>query len=192
MSTRGAFGYRVDGKDYVTYNHFDSDPGGLGADIANFVQTINTEKGWGRFKKYAQRVELVSEQTNASRELVERYKRYSDLSVGSGKAQSWYCLLRKIQGVPTLTEIFSGPLGHMIDSQGFLLDSLFCEYAYIINLDTMSLECYVGFQKQPKPSNRYGTNNDRGYYPVALMGNLPLESLTLQKIVDLYKKEEDE
>ena len=41
------------------------------------------------------------------------------------------------------------------DNHGFLHDSLFCEYAYIVNLDTEKLEFYIGFNKNPNAKGRY-------------------------------------
>lgn len=51
----------------------------------------------------------------------------------------------------------------------FIKNSLFCEYAYIINLDNMTLEFYNGFQKKPQIGNRFGSNLKDGYYPCRLV-----------------------
>lgn len=45
----------------------------------------------------------------------------------------------------------------MIDSSHFLLDSLYCEWGYILNLDTKMLEVWRGWQTTSDPDNRYGT-----------------------------------
>ena len=36
----------------------------------------------------------------------------------------------------------------MPDATEFLKDSLFCEYAYVINLDKKQLDLFVGFQRE--------------------------------------------
>lgn len=62
----------------------------------------------------------------------------------------------------------------------FLKDSLFCEYAYIINLTTNSLEYYEGFNKNPKASGRYASftvYDDKKYYGVALKMVIALDEL---------------
>ena len=71
----------------------------------------------------------------------------------------------------------------MIDSSGFLLDSLFCEWAYIVNLDTGKLELYRGFNKKPS-DGRYGNIledkpewREAEYYGVALIGEIPFEAI---------------
>jgi hypothetical protein len=69
----------------------------------------------------------------------------------------------------------------MIDYRWFIYESLYCEYAYIINLDTDELEIYVGHQREPQPGNRYGeTSNDHGYYPCALLTKYDLHHLPNQ------------
>ena len=45
----------------------------------------------------------------------------------------------------------------MTNDISFIRNSLYCQYAYIVNLDEGVLECYVGFQKKPQKENRYGT-----------------------------------
>lgn len=49
------------------------------------------------------------------------------------------------------------PVIHFADAGDFIKDSLFCEYGYIINLDTNVLEFWVGAQDRPSYGNRYGT-----------------------------------
>jgi len=191
MGTRGAYGYRVNGKDYLTYNHFDSYPEGLGQELVEFVQKVNkTPAGWDIFKEFAQRVELVNEDTKPGRKLVETYTKYADTGVASRDVNDWYVLLRKLQMGKNLHEINEGNLAHMIDSHTFMGDSLFCEFAYIINLDTGKLECYRGFQKAPQPGNRYGTTTNEEYYPVALVGELAFSEVTIDKVQTLYKSNE--
>jgi hypothetical protein len=63
----------------------------------------------------------------------------------------------------------------MTDDSSFIKDSLFCEYAYIINLDTNCLEFWVGFQKEPCESNRYGTEMSDGYYPCKMVAYYALD-----------------
>ena len=64
----------------------------------------------------------------------------------------------------------------------FLFNSLFCEYAYIINLDDRMLEFYVGFNENPDARGRYaGTtvDDEKKYY-----GVIPAQTIPL---IDCYK-----
>ncbi len=64
------------------------------------------------------------------------------------------------------------------DATTFLYDSLFCEWAYIINLDTQELEIYRGGNKE-KPLGRFKEipMADSGYYAVTFVKSLPLDDL---------------
>ncbi|MDO4756188.1 MAG: hypothetical protein Q4A54_07585, partial [Parabacteroides sp.] len=60
---------------------------------------------------------------------------------------------------------------------GFIYNSLFCEYVYIINLDEDVLEYWVGFQREPDDTNRYGNQPYEGYYPCKKLKEYPLEDI---------------
>ena len=66
----------------------------------------------------------------------------------------------------------------MIDNHDFILDSLFCEYVYIINLDTNMLECWKGFQTIPNKGNRYGQECNENYYPCDMVALYELNDIT--------------
>lgn len=69
-----------------------------------------------------------------------------------------------------------------LDQHNFLNDSLFCEFAYIINLDSNKLEVYVGFNLNPNAPGRYAKNTfykdeEKVYYGVKLVEELNLSDL---------------
>ncbi len=65
----------------------------------------------------------------------------------------------------------------------FILDSLMCEYAYVLDLDKKRLEFREGWQKEPDPTNYYGAepgyiaNDGTKYYPCKLEGLYPFASI---------------
>ena len=78
-----------------------------------------------------------------------------------------------------------------LDESRFLIDSLFCEFAYIINLDTNKFEVYVGFNKNPNAAGRYAKytlykDYENVYYGVKLVKEIELTDLFAGKysIVD--------
>ena len=79
--------------------------------------------------------------------------------------------------------------GFMIDNEDFLKDSLFCEWAYIINLDTNKLEVYEGFQTT-KSETRYQPKNpgESGYWGCKLIEELPLDEKIEVGFKTLIKK----
>lgn len=85
------------------------------------------------------------------------------------------------------------------DYKDFLKDSLFCEYAYIINLDSGMLEFYTGFNKDPNAPGRYAkfsTDEHNRYFGVRLEKELFLddcsEGLWLITKDDKFVKKGDE
>ena len=170
MGTRGLYGFRKNNKDKTTYNHYDSYPEGLGADVISFIQKHSIKD----MNDLYDRIIMVNEHSAPTEEQKANCMKNSaiDLSVSSQSTNDWYCLLRNLQG--NLDALCKCDVPYMIDNEDFIKDSLFCEYAYIINLDDNVLEFYKGFQKRPQLGNRYGTNADRGYYPCKLVAEIPI------------------
>lgn len=179
MSTRGCYGFRKNGIDKLTYNHYDSYPDGLGSDVVKFCKETTVKEMNAIFDK----IILVDESGKPSIEQIVECHKYYDGSVSSQSAEDWYCLLRQSQGD---LNVYKNGLQYMIDSHEFIKDSLFCEYAYIINLDTKKLEFWKGFQHKPDETNRYGTEDNRGYYPCKLVASYSLNSKrTVEQIVKM-------
>lgn len=79
------------------------------------------------------------------------------------------------------------------NNKDFLIDSLFCEFAYIINLDDEVLEIYTGFNKNPNEKGRYANKtmdldnkkySGGKYYGVKLVQTIPLKDVEKYKISD--------
>lgn len=90
-------------------------------------------------------------------------------------------------GGDVCAEILSFIMKHngadLIDDINFAADSLFCEWAYVIDLDNNTFNVYRGFNKEPLRENdrfyflqqsapMYG-----GYYPIKLLRSYPLNNL---------------
>jgi len=175
MSTRGLYGFRKNGVDKTTYNHFDSYPSGLGETVVRFCMTHSADSMRDMFDK----IILVTENVPPTEEQINRCVSagWYNGDVSTQTTHEWYCLLRELQGeLDKLYEAYENddPI-YMIDDHTFIQDSLFCEHAYIINLDTGMLEYWQGFQHEPQLGNRYGEERDGKYYPCALMCEFPLD-----------------
>lgn len=195
MGTRGTCGIIVEDELKLGYNQFDSYPEGLGIEVLDFISKINSKNGWNKFIENAKKVKhLLKEDIDVH--LIEMYKEYSDLSVSEQTYYDPYCLLRKLQGASWLFEVYNGKLKHYNFNNDFILDSLFCEYGYIINLDRMCLEVYNGFQKVPQKNNIFGENKHDDYYPSKLVGVIPLEVIRSNNekdiVSDMYKMCEED
>lgn len=177
MGTRGLYGVRKNGVDKCTYNHWDSYPSCLGSNVVKFCADNTVEN----LNKFFDNIILVLEDSIPTETQIKECQKagYVDLSVSTQSNDDWYCLLRNLQGNFKEYQkcIESNSKIYMTDGIDFIQDSLFCEYAYIINLDDEVLEFYEGFQKTPQMGNRYGIKDDRGYYPCKLALTIPLDEI---------------
>lgn len=190
MGTRGCYGFRKNGADKLTYNHFDSYPDCLGHTMVKFCKATSISELNEIFDKLI----LVNESAKPTAEQIKECKQYYDGNVSRKTVEDWYCLLRNAQGD---LDAYKNGLKYMIDNCGFIKDSLWCEYAYIINLDTEELEFWVGDQDKPDIYNRYGVERDGNYYPCKMMASYPLATISLneysiQDFVDCMNKAEKE
>lgn len=150
MSTRGYYGIRKNGELKGTYNHWDSYPSGLGKDL---VETINKIKKEDRIKVLSDTfdyIELVDDDIPPTKEQQDMCLQANivDLSVGGCSLDEWYCLLRKTQG--DLGVYVNRVIPYMENGNDFVDDSLFCEWAYIINLDADKFEVIYGYEGRCK------------------------------------------
>jgi len=178
MSTRGAIGFRIDGEDKISYNHSDSYPDWLGK---SFVKQARKLAKVPDLADKVRKLQMVDQNDTPTQEQLESLKKAGivpNLNVGNQSENDWYCLLRDNQGdlIQTLKT------GIAIDSGPFIVDSLFCEYAYIINLDTRKVEFYRGFQEAKHGFGRYGHlketySSGSTYWGCKLVGEFPLDNI---------------
>jgi hypothetical protein len=171
MSTRGIYGIRKNNVDKTTYNHSDSYPSGLGVQVVEFFADADLVKLGEVFDS----IQLVKHDDIVTEDIAETIPaELSNFEVNGGQ-KTFYCYLRNAQG--ELSAYLKG-LKYMIDKHDFIADSLFCEWGYIVNLDTGKLEVWQGYQKSPTEGNRYGvTPNEDGYYPCKMVAEFTQEEI---------------
>ena len=192
MSTRGLYGIRKDDVDKCTYNHSDSYPSWLGRKVLEFCSNNTIED----LVRFFNRIELVNEDGKPTHEQIEKCVEagYYNGMVSNKSTEDWYCLLRNLQGnfseYQKLINNDEEITIFMTDGISFIKDSLFCEYAYIINLDDEVLEFYEGYQEEAQRGNRYGETEEDGYYPCKLVFTIPLDEIIDSDINFMVKQME--
>lgn len=169
MGTRGSYGFYKNNINKLTYNHFDSYPTCLGANVVNFIKRHSNEELNNIFNS----IKLVDEEDYPTEREALDLKQIGFGTEYKNKKLNWYEILGSHYGDLNL---YSEGLTYMINHNDFVKDSLFCEWAYIINLDSNELEIYVGFQKEPD-NNRYIVDapTKSGYYNCKLIESIPLD-----------------
>jgi hypothetical protein len=143
MGTRGLIGVEVDGEKKCSYNHSDSYPTGLGKEFVEQCSDFITRHGLDNAKRMSRNIRMVNNDDIPTVQDIKGFKEFNNSSVGNSEGIMWYNLLRGMQGdIAIILEC-----GTMLNATSFLEDSLFCEWAYILNLDDESIDVYRGFNK---------------------------------------------
>lgn len=201
MGTRGVVGFRIAGQDKLAYNHFDSYPEGLGQDVVKFLKNalVSEPAGLELLALSVASLEVVDPKVPPTAEQIAQLAPWTDLTVSEKSTKDWYCLLRGAQG--DLAAMLAA--GYLLKgAEQFILDSLYCEWGYIINLDDGVLEVYKGFQREEHDQGRYAKDRTLlddpehykygAYYPCALIATFAFDALPENLARALPKDEEDE
>lgn len=180
MGTRGLTGFVVDGQEKLGYQQYDSYPEGVGVEVLTYLRMVMETKGVESLRKKARDLKLVSDAVPPTQEDIARLGKYTDLKVGAQSTSDWYCLTRETHGKLDLIL----DCGYIEDQSSFASDSLFCEWAYVVDLDEGVLEVYCGFQTKPHTAGRFAnrkvvereSSGDK-YYPITLLHTWPLDKL---------------
>lgn len=203
MGTRGAVGFRHKEKDHVTYNHFDSYPNGVGAQVLKQLSRFNLKNAdeLNLIRNKISEIKLINDEHLFDEKeqdiiLLEIealgfvHNDHDPEHFGNGKVDAYF-LLNPLQGsiISYIDKNHSIP--YMIESSDFLTDSLFCEWAYIINLDENVIEFYRGFNQDPASKGRYvfhdiDPNAEKDdYLGVALLGTISFNTLATWSDADI-------
>lgn len=209
MGTRNLTMVIYDGKTRVAqYGQWDGYPRGQGATVLSFLKKNKSPLKMKAFKEKLLEAKFIDE---AKRKEIKSFCK----SIGStngwmtmeqaDKYKEKYPLLSRDNGAKVLEMIMKTEEKDLWldDSTDFAADSLFCEYAYVIDLDKGKLEVYTGFNKTPlskeerffylteeaKKDHIEGTTK---YSPIRLAVEYPLDKLpTLAKMDKDVKRGEE-
>lgn len=150
MGTRGAFGVIIGEQEKIGYNQFDSYPSGKGIENLRWLRE-QVAQGIGVVKQQAIDCRLVDDSSKPTLRDIKALAGATDLNVSRQSTDDWYCLTRNTHGdIGAMLQS-----GYIYDNHLFPLDSLFCEWAYIVDFDRDVFEMYVGFQKELPKRGRW-------------------------------------
>lgn len=184
------------------YGQWDGYPSGAGANILAFLAEAD-------MNQFNDRVRQCKWMDNAAYQ-----KRYKELGFPEGGLMNMneaerfkreFPLLSRDVGSDILRIIYEGDdfeEFELNDSREFAADSLFCEWAYVVDLDREVFEVYKGFNHDPnanagafatlKPSED-NARRDEPYYTVTLVKSYPLDELpTVEQLEAECDPEEEE
>ena len=171
------------------YGQWDGYPDGQGVIVLNFLWHMDRE----RFEAALRKCWFIS-----SEEKMESLRRFGLEEDGSIRMDDYH---RFSQAHPEWSRDTGAEILGMIEcSDGlgleneieFAGDSLFCEYAYVIDLDANTFEVYEGFNHDPLPDGaRFAFLQGKEYsgakyYPIKLLKSWPLDELP---VVDDFLEE---
>lgn len=142
MGTRGLFGFCYKGKYYLAYNHWDSYPEGLGANVIQQLKHAIDNNLLNDWKNKIVELIEVDENVPPTEKDIENLKKYTNLGVSNQSTDDWYCLLRGTQG--SIQSILDA--GYI---ENYAIDNTNkcnagAEYTYTVNLDNNTLDVSWG------------------------------------------------
>ncbi len=208
MGTRGLTAVIVDGERKIAqYGQWDHYPSGQGLTVLAFCRDVMADD--------AKRDEFIANLRRCRFETpadeAERDAWLASIGVGASglmdmlQYEQWkkrYPLLTRDNGAEILDLVASAGDGPVVlqDSWDFGADSLFCEWAYVIDATAGTLEVYRGFNKRPA-TGRFATMRPErdDYTPITLAKTYRIAALPadadfveeLEKIADDLRGEEE-
>lgn len=192
MGTRHLIAVMHDGKYKVAqYGQWDGYPSGQGTTVLAFLHQMDkhvfiTKLMDARFVT-DEDVERINAELKVDNSLMNEGKKYGHFS--------------RDRGAEILDIVYKAVPGILLqNSINFAADSLFCEYAYVIDLDKGTFEVFKGFNKTPlvEGDRFFGIKSDdassQGYHPVKLVHTFQLDALpdedTFLKVLEPQDEEE--
>ncbi|WP_270828935.1 hypothetical protein [Aeromonas sp. QDB20] len=195
MGTRNLTCVVVDGEYRIAqYGQWDGYPSGQGATALQFLLSMNRESFITKLRaaRFATDEDLDAIQAELDAAAPGSSSR---MMAEGGKYQQF----SRDLGANILNIVAKAEPGILLkDRRSFAADSLFCEWAYVVDFDKGTFEVFQGFNEAPVPEGErfhWITSDDPspGYYPVRLVKTYQLDALPThaQFLADLEPQGEE-
>lgn len=196
MGTRNLTAVFIDGEYKVAqYGQWDGYPEGQGMTVLHFLRDEMEED---EFKEAVRNSSFIDPQKLTK--LLERYgmNKCGLMTLNDAeRMKKDYPELSRDTGAKILSFIQDRPSGVKLNNNiGFAADSLFCEWAWVIDFDAGTFEAYEGFNQEGplEEGDRFFFLNaqaEDGYYPVKKVAEWKLDSLPSDEdFLAAFKEEE--
>lgn len=203
MGTRHLTAVAINGEYKIAqYGQWDGYPSGQGITILRFLsEPRNLDKLRTAFNKVR-----FLEPEGRDKEFIESYnanapKWTSDPDNRTPEQKHWFSTYASRDIGGKILEVVANSNDDEVllrNNIGFAGDSLFCEYAYVVDFDAGTLEIYQGFNNTKITEGRFVSGADYleksdGYEPIKLIKTYPLCELPSEEtfLSDLESDDED-
>jgi hypothetical protein len=182
------------------YGQWDGYPDGQGIAVLGFLSEPNNIK---KLKEALKRVRFLDHE-GVDKEFVESYNKNvpewsNQPDNRTPKQKRWWKIFQhRNLGADILSNIISVKDKEILltNRVAFAGDSLFCEYAYIIDLDKETFEIYEGFNKEPLSGDERFKDapkeDSSEYYPIKLWKSFDLNALPSKETFLWELRDEEE
>ena len=154
----------------ANYGQWDHYPSGQGLDALLILRGLD-------LNDFKTKVDALTEYTEEDLKAIDAESQ----RVSYEGFKEKYPALHRDTAAQILKLVADGSVTKVQTRDGFVKDSLFCEFAYVVDLDKNTFEVYKGYNKTKlTPEDRFygnGQPNEGGYYPVKLMHSFSLTAL---------------
>lgn len=186
MGTRNLTAAVIDGEYKIAqYGQWDGYPSGQGATIINFLHDMKKEGFLNEFKDKLRQCRWITPEEIRSTWIEfghdpDKGGGFVSFEIANDRGNR-YPHLDRDAGAGILSLVAQSESGLALNNSiEFAADSLFCEYAYVLDFDKDTLEVYRGFNQSPLDEGErfHGmkTGEDSKYCPVRLLKSFSLSN----------------
>jgi len=177
MGTRNLTAVVLEGRFRIAqYGQWDGHPEGQGATALAFLHSMDRSVFEAKLRAARFATQADCDRINAE---LSAQKIGDNLLAAGGKYQQ----ISRDRGATILQIVQDAEPGIvLLDRHAFAADSLFCEWAYVIDLDQNTFEVYKGFNRAPLPAGERfqdakSSDASEGYFPVKHVRTFDLAAL---------------
>jgi len=186
------------------YGQWDGYPSGVGLSLLSF---LTNKELFDKFKNNLYKVRFLDKE-GVDKSFMEDYDKNAPIWSNepdnrTDEQKIWFkTFMTRDLAEEVLVNIGNSELPEILidDSSDFAADSLFCEWAYVIDLDKGTFEVYQGFNKEALtetdrfyPLQESIKEREDKYYPVKLLASFDLNNLPNEMdFLSIDKEEETE